>query len=79
MVVIATQRRCARRTVAIALFVLIPVVFGVLALLFLCHGPDDVSRIAPEATLTLLHRAPLKQASGDDATPPTSRPKYGSD
>ena len=58
MVVIATQRGSARRIVALALFVLIPLVFGVLALLFLPHKQNDAPMIASEATLTLLRTFP---------------------
>ena len=54
---IATQRGSARRIVALALFVLIPLVFGVLALLFLPHKQNDVPMIAPEATPRRVERA----------------------
>jgi hypothetical protein len=73
MAAIATQRGSARRIVALALFVLIPLVFGVLALLFLPHKQNDVPMIAPEATLTLLRPMPLNRASGHAATQPTGR------
>lgn len=64
--------------VAIALFALIWLVFGVLALLFLRQGHNDAPSIASEATLTLLRRVAPNQASSDVATQATSRPGHGS-
>lgn len=69
----ARQRGLARRTVAIALFVLIPVIFGVLALLSFRYEPKDAPLVAPKPTLTLMELMTKKQVSGDHVTPPTSR------
>lgn len=77
MVDIATQRGFGRRTVAIALFVLIPLLFGVLALVFPGNGQNDPPPMSTlEASLTLLRPLPLKGASGDVATQPPSRGKH---
>jgi len=66
---IARQRGFARRTVAIALFVLIPLAFGVLALLFLRQGQKEAPSVTSEATLTLVRGVRMNDTSGDHGTP----------
>lgn len=74
MVVVTMQRGSARRIVAIALFVLIPLVFAILAFLVPSDGQDEVASIpAPETTLTLVRQALMKGTSGVAARPPTNR------
>jgi hypothetical protein len=74
MVIVTMQRDSARRVVAIALFVLIALVFAALAFLVPPDGQNQAAFTpAPEATLTPLRQASVKGASGDAATPQTSR------
>ena len=76
MVVVRMQLGSKRRIVAIALFVLIPLVFAVLAFLVPPDGQNEAALIpAPEATLTLVRQASMKGTSGDAAGPATSGSK----
>ena len=72
---ITTQRGSARRVVAIALFVLIALVYGVLALLVPPDGQHEAASIAgSETMLSFVHKAAMKDMSDDAATRATSRP-----